>query len=116
MTDQPDVEKPAQPNAGEQRAEPKEFGTFLLEHNKGRTHGELTDRMAELVAAVAESGKKGTLTLKIEVKPTKSDGVVEVIDDVKLAAPTARARTSMFFIDPATSSLVRNDPNQHALY
>ncbi|HJR04593.1 MAG TPA: hypothetical protein VKA83_23330, partial [Methylomirabilota bacterium] len=47
---------------------PRDFATFLInDHNKGRTHDELSKLLAELTAAVLDTKKAGTLTLKLKV-------------------------------------------------
>lgn len=90
--------------------DPRAFATFLLEHAKGRTHDELSHKLRELVAAVADTNKPGNLTLKISVKPTKQEGALEVSDDVKLTAPQGRPSSIFFATD--SYDLVRTDPRQ----
>lgn len=90
------------------------FMDFLREHRGGLTHDELSDKLQELVAAVNEEGKGGTLTIAIKIKPLgKGDGL-EVATDVKLAAPKATPGTSIFFSTP-DNNLVRVDPRQQSM-
>lgn len=104
------------PKPDEEKPKPREFATFLLEHNKGRTHDELSAKLAELVAAVTETGKAGSLTLTIGLKPQpKVAGAVVVSDKVAVKAPAGDRAESFFFVDTSNNSLVRNDPNQPAL-
>jgi hypothetical protein len=90
------------------------FLDFLREHRSGSTHDSLSDKLQELVAAVVEEGKGGTLTLTISVKPLgKGDGL-EVGADVKIKTPKAPAGVSIFFPSPE-NNLVRQDPRQQTM-
>lgn len=97
--------------------QPEPFSSFLFAQRKGATHGELTDGLAELLQAVMDTGKAGTLTLQIKVsKATKNGGnQMFVADTVTVKAPKAAREESLFFFDERTSSLSRNDPTQPAL-
>lgn len=107
MSDQTDKPDPA---------EPRPFATFLMEHAKGRTHDELSAKLADLVAAVNATGKAGSITLTIGIKPQpKIEGAVVVSDKVAVKAPALDRAESFFFVDPANNSLVRNDPRQLTL-
>lgn len=87
------------------------FMDFLREHRGGSTHDELSDCLQELVAAVTEEGKLGTLILTLSVKPLgKGDGL-EVGADVKIKPPKAKVGVSIFFASPE-NNLVRQDPRQ----
>ena len=45
------------------------FADWLREQRGGASHSELTDALAALIEAVAETGKAGTLTYKVKVAP-----------------------------------------------
>lgn len=67
------------------------------------SHGDLMDQSSEmlqqLAIAVRETGKKGTLTLTIEVKPRGRDcGQVEVSGQCVLKAPVSDIAPSMLFV------------------
>lgn len=90
------------------------FMDFLREHRGGSTHDDLSEKLQELVAAVTEEGKSGTLTLTISVKPLgKGDGL-EVGADVKIKPPVPKVGVSIFFASPE-NNLVRQDPRQQAM-
>lgn len=94
-----------------------DFLAFLAGVNKGRTANELGEKLQELVEAIENTGKGGTLVLKIAIKPagkTNSDAVI-VTDEVLLKAPKAAPRESFFFPD-ANHNLLRTDPNQNSLF
>jgi hypothetical protein len=88
---------------------------FLREHRNGASHDELSDALQELVAAVTEEGKAGTLTLKITVKPANAgQGALLVVDEIKTAPPKTTKSGSIFFASP-DNNLVREDPRQPKL-
>lgn len=90
------------------------FYDFLREHRNGVTHDELADALNELVAAVNEEGKAGTLTFTVSIKPMgKSDGL-EVSADIKVKPPKKTAGVSIFFSTP-DNNLVRQDPRQQSM-
>lgn len=81
----------------------------------GRTASDLDDALLTLVAAVRHTGKKGTLTFSLTVKPASKDGHALILDDdVKLKLPVMeRAATILFATD--TNELSRSDPRQPEL-
>lgn len=91
----------------------KPFATTLNELNKGRTHSELSSSLQDLVAAVMDTGKKGTLTLTIIVESAKSHDMVVISDKVVVKKPEARAAT-MLFVDQHYN-LRRDNPEQPQL-
>lgn len=93
------------------------FTEFLVEQRRGMCHNELNEKLHELVAAVAQHGKPGTLTLTIGVKPAAKNAydTVVVTDKIALKAPEGELMESIFFVDPATNDLVRHDPRQGRL-
>ena len=59
--------------------EPKPFATFLIEHAKGKSHDELSKRLRDLLEAIENTGKGGTITYKLSIKPEpRADHVVVV--------------------------------------
>ncbi len=86
------------------------FTTFLAEQGRGELLRELTDEMSKLVAACAELGKGGTLTLTLAVKPTET-GTLEIADSVRAKLPTPKAKPSLWFADQR-GGLHRRDPRQ----
>lgn len=89
------------------------FMDLLREQRGGRLHDDLSDRMQELVAAVAEERKQGTMTIILTVTP-KGDGSVVVSDKVTLKTPEPQRGESIFFVTP-DNNLERQDPRQKAL-
>lgn len=88
----------------------KPFDHTLREIRYGEALDELSVTMAELVSAVSNTQKTGSITLTIKLKPA-GGGTIEVIDDIKAKIPTLPKGTSIFFATP-DNNLVRNDPRQ----
>lgn len=90
----------------------KQFNVFAQEHRGGGMHNELSEKLAELTAAVLQYQKKGSLTLKLEVKPAEGAAVaVLVTDSIESKVPKAGNPPSLFFSDTA-GNLSRRDPRQ----
>lgn len=99
--------------AGERSVRP--FLAFLQEHRSGELHDELSERLNELTRAVQGVGKKGTLTLVIEVRPAgRSHDQVFVVDDVKAKLPEPDRAESIMYVDGA-GNLSRSNPLQAEL-
>lgn len=90
------------------------FLDFLREHRTGITHDLLSDALNDLVAAVAQEGKAGTLTFKITIKPRGKDDGLDVAAEITSKPPKEAPGTSVFFVTPE-NNLVREDPRQRAM-
>jgi type IV secretory pathway VirB10-like protein len=66
--------------------------------------------LADLSAVVRRRDAKGSLTLKITVKPFKGDALV-FVPEVKITEPKPEPAQSVFYADDA-GNLSRNDPRQ----
>lgn len=89
------------------------FNQNLVHLNKGTLNDELTEHLAELVKAVRETGKAGslTLTLKISMFNKANEDVVKISPVVACKLPEGeRAETIMW--TTADGDLLRNDPAQ----
>ncbi len=85
------------------------FADFLSGISRGAVCDEMTSKLAKLTAAVTETGRKGTLTLRIEVAPFKgSDDTVEVTASADLRAPSHNHAAVFFFDD--SFQLTHDDP------
>lgn len=100
----------------ENTTQPQDFLVFLAGVNKGRTVKELGEQLQALVEAIENTGKGGTLTLKIGVKPAGKNGdALIVTDEVLLKTPKLNRPESIFFPDP-DHNLVRSNPNQPTMF
>lgn len=94
-----------------------EFAAFLIGHLGGRSHEQISDELHDLLAAVAEHGKKGALTITVTVEPPKGHvdgGPLAIGIDSSIKAPKASAPPAIYFVD-ADGNATRNDPRQMAL-
>lgn len=86
----------------------------LQELNRGRSHRELSDELARLTQAVRDTGRPGSVTLTITVKPSKADGAFEIADKISSKIPAFDRPASLFFADES-GNLTREDPRQIAI-
>lgn len=80
---------------------------------RGQFVCDATDRLDELIAAVREHGKGGTITIELTVA-ANADNSVFVSANLKLKKPERSRGKSVFFV-AEDGSLIRNDPRQHDL-
>lgn len=89
------------------------FVDFLAQ--QGRAHEELTEGLHQVIAAVEETGKAGSVTLVIKVDPDKkAAGIFRISDNVTVKIPAHDRGTRIFFKDKS-GNLSRQDPNQPEL-
>lgn len=83
-------------------------------------HGALADEaaalLADLVQEVSHIGRKGTLTLAIEVAPFTGGGdTVQLSGKVSVKAPSRDPHAGVFFYTE-DGALSRNDPSRNTLF
>jgi hypothetical protein len=89
---------------------------ILREYRNGRAADVASRKLAELVQAVDETGKGGTLTITFKVKPEKGGGSQKTIAcDVKAKMPESDLPDAVFFSDEE-GSLHRSDPTQREMF
>lgn len=109
--------KPAERGAGirtedEMSARPI---TDTLRHIGGGVFIDLaSDKMNELVSAVADSGKAGKLTLEVSVKKATRGGAMHITGKVTVKKPAEEPMEAMLFATPE-GNLVADDPKQTKL-
>lgn len=91
----------------------KTFVQTIGEFAEGRTNDELTIALARLVLAVGETGKKGTLTLKLNIEPN-AEGLVKLTDEITVKIPQKARGASIFYVG-GDGSLLKRDPRQKEL-
>ena len=90
----------------------KTFASFVIEQRNGALHAEASETLAELVKAVQDHGKAGTVQITIRIAPgSKGTNTLVVSDDVKIKAPTGDRPAALFFPDEH-GNLYRQDPRQ----
>ena len=87
----------------------------LRDIRKGRPVEEATMALADVVRAVDETGKDGSVTITLKVKAAKHGGPEKtLIAEVKSKKPIADIAPAVFFSD-ADGDLHRTDPNQEEM-
>lgn len=99
------------PPPSEDGPQTKPFAMFLQEQPDG-VHSEASEKLQDLVNAVRQEGRAGTLTLTVQVKPQKR--TVQVTTNVKVSAPQPVSDPAVWFVDKA-GNLTRRDPDQPEL-
>lgn len=90
----------------------KTFASFVIEQRNGALHAEASETLAELVRAVQDHGKAGTVQITIRIAPgSKGTNTLVVSDDVKIKAPQGDRPAALFFPDD-DGNLHRSDPRQ----
>lgn len=107
----PNRKAPMDPNDRPRQTMP--FTQFLQQQRKGLLHEEITDALADIVAAVMSTGKDGSLTITLKVKPFGEDGIT-IQDKWTPKIPTPPAKPSVFFADEH-GTFSRNRLNQPEL-
>lgn len=90
---------------------------YLLQHRRGgECITELSQSLAQLASAVRSSGKKGKLTLELEIAPLSKGGgtAIGVIDRIAVKLPAEEKEVSVFYVGD-DGRLSRNDPRQREL-
>jgi hypothetical protein len=95
----------------------KAFAVFLQEVRDGRVHAELSSQLNELLTKVKETGKGGSITLKLKIKPAGRGADVDKVvisDTTKVKLPQPDRGDDFFWLTDA-NDLSRNHPRQQSL-
>lgn len=96
----------------EEPTEEQSFAAFLCQHARGASERELSTALRDLAEAVEETGRPGSITYTLSLRPeSRAEHVVTTTDEIKVKMPKADRPASIFFIDQQYR-LVRNDPRQ----
>lgn len=88
----------------------QDFHEWLADHARGTLDNELTAELAELVKAVSELEKPGTLTLQLKVDVAGSGGrTVFIAGKVTSKPPVPAPEASIFYVGDG-GTLHRDDP------
>ena len=92
------------------------FLATMQRHRGGKDLADLSLRLSEVTAAVINTGKAGTVTLTVSVKPAKR-GQSAVMVETKLAAkvPSMEPDASFWF-GTADGVLQKEDPRQTTMF
>ncbi len=83
---------------------------------KGTLNEEATEELADLIKAVRLTGKKGTITVKLDVSmlDKSSEDAMRISGDVKCKKPVPDTPVTVMF-STGDGDLLRDDPEQMAL-
>lgn len=90
------------------------FTQMLEKMNGGSTLQRLNEQLTDVVKAVSETNKQGTLTLKLKISPNGDNGIT-IEEDVATKLPQPSSGKSLFFTD-GTGDLLRSDPRQSEMF
>lgn len=93
---------------------PRPFVDVLKETGKGTAHRDASHLLREVVAAVTDTRKPGTVTVTVKVEVPKKGDFLLVSAEAKAKVPELDAEASFWFVDGA-GNLTRHDPNQLSL-
>lgn len=92
------------------------FTDVFREIRKGRAVDQATQLLAEVVAAVDATGKPGSVTVEMVVRPEKGGGNQKTIAvKIKAKRPEHDVPESVFFSD-VDGNLHRSDPDQAEMF
>src|SRR5438067_1695194 len=93
------------------------FAVFLQDLRDGRAHAEMSAGLADLLAAVKDTGKGGSITFQLKVKPGARGRDVDkvvITDNVKVDLPKPERGEDFFWVND-DNQLSRNHPRQQSL-
>ena len=93
------------------------FSQQISHMAKGTLDAELTSELTKLVKSINDHGKKGSITLTLNLKPEVVNGEVTMINitpDVKTSKPQPQRMSSRMW-PTYDGDLLRNDPDQAEL-
>jgi hypothetical protein len=90
------------------------FVDTLRDIRDGELLNELPRKLQEVIEGVQATGKKGKLTIVLELSPAKANMFV-LTDDVKQVIPEPERDTTTVFFITEESDLSRRDPRQPKL-
>jgi hypothetical protein len=85
------------------------FNATVQNIRDGELLSHLTDELDEVVRAVMEHGKVGTISLSLKIKPN-GEGAVTITPTVNSSPPKGTLGDALFFVSDA--GLVRQNPRQ----
>jgi hypothetical protein len=88
------------------------FADVLRDLGKGHVSDEMSVMLNELVQAVRDYGRKGTLTLTVDVMPVKGNTEMLAVAAQVTSKPPKSDPVSAIFYATSEGNLVRDDPRQ----
>lgn len=85
------------------------FSKIITDMREGAVHTQCTEKLQDLISAVALTGKGGVFTLQLKLRPNGERGVA-ISANIKTTEPQPGIGEAMFFTDG--SNLFQRDPRQ----
>lgn len=101
---------PVDTETGEIQVRP--FADILRDLGRGAVIDEAAVMLQDLVRAVRDYGKKGSLTLTVEIAPMKGDNEALLVHVKANAKPPSGEPVSGVFFSDQHGNLLRDDPRQ----
>jgi hypothetical protein len=105
---------PQEQAAEDETLDSNHFAVVLSHLDYGALLPSLSEDLQLLTKEVKASGRAGTLSLTLKIKPTGNRGQVEITSDSTLKRPKADPAKSIFFATDK-GELLRDDPRQKKL-
>ena len=92
------------------------FNETIVQINNGATLAELGEALQQVVAAVRQTGKTGSITLTLKITPAskRTTEVLMIESQVRAKLPEPERGMTVFYATE-DNRLVRNDPKQQML-
>ena len=90
---------------------PRPFIEVLKDTGKGTAARNASHLLREVVTAVTDTGKPGTVTVTIKIESPKKGRFLLVSAEAKAKIPELETEESIWFVD-GNDNLTRHDPNQ----
>lgn len=95
---------------------PRTFTDELRDLRRGALVDEATEKMAELVTAVATTGKPGKLVVELTVRrASRGTSALTVMDKITVKSPEAVTDNETLMFATPEGSLLTQDPRQSTL-
>jgi hypothetical protein len=111
------TENTPKPTTASVRDERTPYSSYLVDIDRGRVESDATDRLAEAVQAVENTGSKATVIVTITIEPQDpktfdETGILVVTGDAKATLPRVKRPASIFYATGVGGGMTRQDPSR----
>lgn len=92
-------------------ASPQYFSTWLAQHRRGELDAEIALALADVSTATQQTGKAGSVTIVLAIKPNPNSDSVLLVDEVKVKRPEPSRGAAIYYVGD-DGRLQRDDPAQ----
>lgn len=94
---------------------PQYFSTWLAQHRRGELDAEIAFALAEVSSAAQETGKAGSVTIVLSIKPNPNSDSVLLVDQLKVKRPEPSRGAAIYYVGDG-GHLQRDDPAQATFF